>query len=330
MFSFTDWFGFFPSSQPPSRINLRETERFGTNPGGLRMFTYVPEKLAAGAPLVVVLHGALQSAGDYAHGSGWLTLAERFGFAVLFPEQSRTNNAFRCFHWYRRRDTERGQGEGRSIWQMIERTTAHHQIDRRSVFITGLSAGGAMTNAMLAAYPEVFAAGAVIAGLPFGAASNLQEALNCMAPGFARAGSDWGDRVRAASSNTGSWPRISVWHGDADDTVHALNADETVKQWINVHGLTDDPTVTEHLDGCVREAWHDRSGGPQIERYAIPHMLHGTPVGPDSGGAPCGQRGAYFLDVGLSSSWLIAQFWGLVDECTSTSRVSGVMLERAR
>jgi feruloyl esterase len=296
-----------------------ERERFGTNPGGLRMFTYIPDNLRIGAPLVVVLHGALQSADDYAHGSGWLNLAERFGFAVLFPEQRRSNNLFACFHWYRRRDTERGQGEGRSIWQMIERMAADHRIDRRAVFITGLSAGGAMTNAMLAAYPEVFAAGAVIAGLPFGAASNLEEALFCMAPGRRRAGDDWGDRVRAASPNIGPWPRVSVWHGEADDTVHALNAGETVKQWINVHGLADHPTVTEQMDGCVREAWHDRNGGRQIERYSISRMQHGAPVGPGSGGEPCGERGAYFLDVGISSSWLIAQFWGLVGECTTPS-----------
>jgi poly(3-hydroxybutyrate) depolymerase len=46
--------------------------------------------------------------------------------------------------------------------------------------VTGLSAGGAMTLAMPATYPDVFAAGAVIAGLPYGGATNAQEALRGM------------------------------------------------------------------------------------------------------------------------------------------------------
>jgi poly(3-hydroxybutyrate) depolymerase len=33
-----------------------------------------------------------------------------------------------------------------------------------------------MTSVMLATYPEVFAAGAIIAGLPYGPATNVKEA----------------------------------------------------------------------------------------------------------------------------------------------------------
>lgn len=300
-------------SAPPAP---REIERFGTNPGSLQMFTYIPRAIGRNPPLVVVLHGATQTAADYAHGSGWLTLAERYGFALLFPQQRRSNNALTCFHWYRPRDTERGQGEARSIWQMVERVVADHNIDRGSLFVTGLSAGGAMTNVMLATYPEVFTAGAIIGGLPYAAASNLEEALRSMSPGTKRASGDWGDRVRAASTNTGPWPRISIWHGDADTTVHFVNAGETLKQWVNVHGLPQQPTFSEQMTGCNREVWCNERGESQIERYGIPRMQHGTPLEPGNNGAKCGTVGKYFLDVGISSSWLIAKFWGLVDVCT--------------
>ena len=47
---------------------------------------------------------------------------------------------------------------------MIARMVADHGIARDRIFVTGLSAGGAMTSVMLATYPEVFSAGAVIAG----------------------------------------------------------------------------------------------------------------------------------------------------------------------
>ena len=77
-----------------------ETSDFGADPGALRMLSYVPERLAPGAPLVVVLHGCTQRAEPHAEAGGWLTLAERCGFAVLAPEQSPANNGNRCFNWY--------------------------------------------------------------------------------------------------------------------------------------------------------------------------------------------------------------------------------------
>ena len=116
-----------PEGSRSARPTPWEIENFGTNPGSLQMFTYIPRFIRSKPPLVVVLHGATQTATDYAHGSGWLTLADRHGFVLLFPQQRRSNNAFTCFHWYRRRDTERGQGEARSIWQMVERMIANHE-----------------------------------------------------------------------------------------------------------------------------------------------------------------------------------------------------------
>jgi len=74
------------------------------------------------------------------------------------PEQSRRNNLSRSFNWFQRNDTQRGEGEAHSIAQMVEQMVHDHDIDRRRIFVTGLSAGGAMTLAMLATYPDVFAA----------------------------------------------------------------------------------------------------------------------------------------------------------------------------
>ena len=83
---------------------LAEVEDFGSNPGGLRMLNYVPKDLPESAPLVVVLHGCTQTAGAYDFGTGWSTLADRHGFAMLYPEQRRTNNPLRCFNWFRSED----------------------------------------------------------------------------------------------------------------------------------------------------------------------------------------------------------------------------------
>ena len=145
---------------------LVEINEFGTNPGALKMFAYVPEQLPRAPALVVVLHGCGQTAAAYDVGTGWSTLAKRYGFALLMAEQQSANNANTCFNWFSPGDIARGRGEAASIRQMIARMASDHKIDPRRIYITGLSAGGAMTSVMLAVYPEVFAGGAIIAGLP--------------------------------------------------------------------------------------------------------------------------------------------------------------------
>ena len=167
------------------------------------MFTYAPKNLGPSPALVVVLHGCTQSAGSYDLGAGWSTLAQRYGFVLLLPEQTPANNPKTCFNWFLPGDAARDQGEALSIRQMIEKTIVAHGIDRGRVFITGLSAGGAMAAAMLATYPEVFSAGAIIAGLPYGAAGNVQQAFESMFQGRPRTASEWGDLVRRASSIAG-------------------------------------------------------------------------------------------------------------------------------
>ena len=77
---------------PSSATHLTELTGFGTNPGALRMFTYAPKKLSASPALVVVLHGCTQSAAGYDLGAGWSTLADRYGFVLLLPEQTPANN----------------------------------------------------------------------------------------------------------------------------------------------------------------------------------------------------------------------------------------------
>src|SRR3954454_7877039 len=200
-----------PSGAP---THLTELTGFGSNPGGLRMFTYVPKNLGHAPGLVVVLHGCTQSATSYDLGAGWSALAERHGFVLLLPEQTTANNPKTCFNWFLPEDTQRDRGEALSIRQMIEKTIGAHGIDRRRVYIPGLSAGGAMTAAMLATYPEVFAAGAIIAGLPYGTAANVSEAFESMFQGRQRSAKDWGDAVRGTSKHGGPWPRVSIWHGD--------------------------------------------------------------------------------------------------------------------
>jgi poly(3-hydroxybutyrate) depolymerase len=79
---------------------LDEVHGFCANPGNLRMYRYVPPRLDSDPALVVVLHGCTQTAAGYDFGAGWSTLADRYGFVVLLPEQQRSNNPNGCFNWF--------------------------------------------------------------------------------------------------------------------------------------------------------------------------------------------------------------------------------------
>src|SRR4051812_14374854 len=169
-----------PDKAEDSLNSLPEISHFGPNPGALRMFVHLPEELPPGAPLVVVLHGCTQSATAFDHATGWSGLASQFGFALLLPEQRSANNPKDCFNWFAASDNRRGAGEAFSISQMIDWMLANHSLDPKRVYIMGLSAGGAMATVMLATYPEIFAAGAVIGGLPYGSATHPRQARPAM------------------------------------------------------------------------------------------------------------------------------------------------------
>src|SRR6202140_4504046 len=246
--------------KPGQRSPIVETKNFESNPGNLRMFSFAPDNLQPAPGLVVGLHGCCQPAAGYDLGAGWSTLAKHYGFALLMPEQQPLNNANGCFNWFNPDDTARDRGEAGSIRQMVARAVEDIGIDRTRIFVTGLSAGGAMTSVMLATYPEIFAGGAVIAGLPYGVANNMREALSGMFQSPARPASKLGDLVRNASNHKGPWPKLSEWHVSADRTVNPANANEIVKQWLDVHQLPSAPMSEATVDGYPRQIWWNEDG----------------------------------------------------------------------
>jgi len=290
---------------------------FGSNPGNLRMLTHVPRKLGKAPALVVALHGCTQTAAVYDHGSGWSTLAETYEFALLLPEQQRSNNPNNCFNWFLRSDIQRNHGEAFSIRQMVERMIEDYGIDRKRVFVVGLSAGGAMTSAMLATYPEVFAAGAIIAGLPYGCATNVQDAFETMARGRDHSAQEGGDLIRSASPHRGPWPKISIWHGSSDAIVNPRNMEAALKQWIDAHGVSVLPCIEHEIAGHSRRVWRTEADDDVIEAITITGMGHGVPLAAGGDSERCGNAGPFHFDVGVSSSHHIVRFWGVADKTTA-------------
>lgn len=255
---------------------------FGSNPGRLGMRVYVPGTAPpAGAPLIVVMHGCGQSAFEFARDGGWIAFAERQRVPLLLPEQSGDNNQQHCFNWFRPSDITRGRGEVLSIRQMVAEAVRRFHSDPAQVFVVGLSAGGAMAAALLAAYPDVFAAGAVIAGLPVGCARNPAQAFARMSDaGADRTPAEWADQVRAVgpARYRGPWPRISIWHGAQDRTVDPRNAKNLVEQWTALHGLdavADERTAA--VPGATHSVWGS-SRPPVVESWTVASLAHGFPI----------------------------------------------------
>jgi len=133
-----------------------------------------------------------------------------------------------------------------------------------------------------------------------------------------------GDLVRNASKHRGPWPRVSVWHGSADRTVNPANADEIVKQWLDVHGLPADPMSEGMVDGYPRQIWWNAEGDTVIESYTITDMAHGTPLGTAENDERYGTTGAFLIEAGISSSYHIANFFGLTSGIQQPQKVRPV------
>ena len=286
---------------------------FGTNPGSLDMFKYVPPGLASNAPLVLVLHGCAQQASDMDDETGWPTLADRLGVALVLPRQRYANWSSGCFRTWDAAHRSRGVGEALSIKQMVDYMAATHGVDTSRVFINGFSDGGFMTNVMLATYPELFRRGATLAGGPYGCANNHLETTQCALLSKDRSPGEWGDLVRAAVPGySGSRPPVLVIHGREDPGVTVKNMTEVAEQWTDVHGVDLSPDSTTTLKGHPWTEYHDASGTVRVATWLIHGLYHGYPTDPGTGPDQCGANTGLSPDVNVCGAFYVARWFGLV------------------
>jgi poly(3-hydroxybutyrate) depolymerase len=189
-----------------AQSELTKIEYFGENKGNLKMYTYIPSNLniQKPIPIVYVLHGCTQTAEEIASETGWNKLADSLNFMIVYPEQRQINNSAKCFNFYIGFKAKKDKGEVASIRQMMDYCYKNYYIDSSRVFITGMSAGGGMSNAILNAYPELFNAGALVA-----------------AP----------DNLFNPNENIYQ-PRIAILQGDDDKIVVPKNAIKLKEQWL--------------------------------------------------------------------------------------------------
>jgi len=298
--------------------NLTELNSFGDNPGALKAWYYLPKSVEKGAPLVVVLHGCGQNAAEMAQLSGWNELADEYGFALLYPEQQLANNAQNCFNWFLPSDVSRDSGEVASIFQMTDYLVDNRDIDDERIYITGMSAGGAMAAAMLATYPRAFEGGAILSGVPYASAEDLNAGLAAMQGKVVKSPADWGQLVKAQQPDyEGGYPKVAIMHGVDDPIVNPINASELAKQWGHLHGIDftrpKRETAFAENDLVERIGFRNEQDQEILVQYNFSELGHAIAVDPDGEAIAGGNTGTFAKDIDFFSSYWVAVFFELAD-----------------
>ncbi len=286
-----------------------ELKNFGINPGDLEASYYLPKTNntnSSSAALVVLLHGCAQQAEVLAQKSGFLGLAKQHNFALLLPQQGLSNNIKHCFNWYSADDYTKDQGETLSIKNMI--TTVKQKLASEKVFIIGLSAGGAMASSLLVNYPDIFNAGAVVAGIPFPCADGLITGISCMKNGPSQTAGELVTLIQKISPKQTTWPKLSVWTGEKDSIVSPLNSSMLAQQWAQLSRLKAKPIV-DKKSGYTITRWQNAAQETQIELVEVMNKDHGIMVNPKVYNG--GEVSDYLLASPLSTAKHVIDFWRL-------------------
>ncbi|KAK3326866.1 putative Acetylxylan esterase A [Apodospora peruviana] len=210
------------------------------------MYVKVPKNLKTPAPIVVAVHHCQGSAQGYSGETKYQSLADQYGFIVIFPN-SRSSGG--CFDVASQATFKHdGGGDSQTIVNMVKYAIDKYGGDPKRVFTVGTSSGAMMTNVLVAAYPDVFAAGSVYSGVPAGCFSVSGATATQDPPGWSnscangqniKTAQQWGDLVRGMYPGyNGTRPRLQIFHGTADSTLRYPNYAEQLKEWSNVFGLT--------------------------------------------------------------------------------------------
>jgi len=260
------------AATPAAAASWQNGVKYGAN---MTMDLYVPTNVDASPGIVVALH---YCGGNSSNAHPWLQgEADKYGFIIIAPGAG--GNCFDA--------TPARSGERENITKMVTYVVTNNHADAKRVFAAGASSGACMTQALIAAYPEVFAGGSVLAGVPAGAWTG-GNAYGWTTP--SKSAAEWGDIVRKASPNySGARPHVQLWHGTADTTLtYSQNFPAEVLQWTNVLGVSDANSTTSSWKGSqdtwARISYKDPAGALVMETnvaQGAPHDLSGRGLWPD-------------------------------------------------
>ncbi|KAL0258235.1 hypothetical protein SLS55_007408 [Diplodia seriata] len=264
------------------RATLQQVQDYGDNPAGVPMYVYVPAKLAVNPGIVVAIHYCTGNAQAYYNGSPYATLAERYGFVVIYPSSPHDGS---CWDVSSQATlTHNGGGDSNSIANMVTYAIDNWGADASKVFVTGSSSGAMMTNVLAATYPTLFAAATVYSGVPAGCFASSTGAVDAWnstcANGESTASPEqWADVARAMYLPTyaAPRPRMQVYHGSADATLKPQNYAETMKQWSAVWGYDYD-APEQQLENTPAQGYFKTVWGEGVQGVFANGVGHTVPI----------------------------------------------------
>jgi len=263
---------------PAHAASLTQVNDWGASgvPSYVKMYIYVPDKLATKPPIVVSSHSCMSSAsGQMGAIPKVKAAADANGFILILPDNPGQN----CWDVGAKDSlTHDGGGDTKAVVQMVKYALTKYNGDASRVYAFGGSSGAMMTQALMAVYPDVFRAGSARAGVPAGCwadgyATSNQWSNTCAAGSVSKTAQQWGDLVRAMYPGyTGHRPRLQVIQGDADQTISFKNSAESIKEWTNVLGLMTAPSSTDMTTTSIatysRQFWKNTCGYVVFEAWA--------------------------------------------------------------
>ncbi|KAK3355410.1 Alpha/Beta hydrolase protein [Neurospora tetraspora] len=270
---------FASAAEMVKRASLQQVTNFGSNPSGVKMYIYVPNKLATKPAIIVAIHYCSGTASAFYQGTQFAQLADTHGYIVIYPESPYSGT---CWDVSSPASlTHNGGGNSNSIANMVTYTIKQYGADASKVFVTGTSSGAMMTNVMAATYPEMFAAASVYAGVPAGCFyTGTVNGWNstCSGGKSIHTQQEWANTVfNMYPGYAGKRPRILIHHGSADTTLYPQNFNETLKQWAGVFGYTyGQPRQT--ISNQPASGWTKYVYGPNLVGDYGAGITHNIPV----------------------------------------------------
>lgn len=260
---------------------LTQITDFGPNPRNVEMHIYVPAKLQANPPILVTPHWCGGTAQQNFEWRSWASAGDKYGFITIYPN---TTNADRCWDVSSKATLRHdGGGDSQGIASMVHWALKNYHGDPDRVFVQGTSSGAMMTNVLIGAYPELFAAGSAWAGVPFGCfAGDGFDVWNpdCAAGKIIKTGVEWAAIVHDAFWDYQAFrPKFQTFHGLADTTISPQNLKEQIKQWTAVLGVSETPTST--TQDTPLTGWTRYQYGDKFEAYEAAGVTHNIPTQDD-------------------------------------------------
>lgn len=194
-------------------------------------------------PLLIMLHGATQSALEFSGQTQMNKLADKYGFCVAYIDKNIMHNPIQAFDWITHQEEN---NDIKSIEELISIMKNRDDIDKDKIYLAGLSAGAALTAMFVQKNPNLIAGAAMIAGLPAHSAKTYEEAKEAM-----KEGSKNKESYHVSNPNLKKCLKFLIIHGNHDEVVKLKNSQITYAAMKELIDFTDDNSLNNSTKKTV-------------------------------------------------------------------------------